>query len=145
MIGPLHPAYVAGIVDGEGCIGILRTRAKDHRSGWKYQLQICVVMREKWLMEALQRQYGGSVWAGERRQPQYAPVARWRIGDRKAGAFLRECQPFLKAKREQSMIALHFLSVRGHQHRKNAIARVIQEDCFWCARYANRRGVEKAA
>jgi hypothetical protein len=142
-VGRLHPAYIAGLVDGEGSISILRVRTSDSLSGWKYQLQICVVMREGWIMDALQAQYGGSVWRQQRREPHHSPVSRWRIGDAKALPFLDDIMPFLRAKFDRAALAKHFMTYKGHQHRKNAMARQIQEDCFWEQRRLNQRGVEK--
>ena len=143
--GPLHPAYVAGLIDGEGSISILRVRTHDSSSGWKYQLQVCVVMREGWLMRRLQRQYGGSVWHQPRRAENHASVYRWRIGDRKAIAMLDSVIEFLRAKRVQAYIAKHFMYHKGHEHRRTPEARTIQEDCFWEQRRLNRRGVERSS
>ena len=140
----LSPKYVAGLIDGEGCISIYKVDAPDYKRP-KLQLQITVVLREGWLLRYLQNQWGGSLKRYARKVPQQAPVSRWRLGDLAAVPFLRAIEPYLLAKREQANIALHFRASSGNDKRTNPLSQLIREDCYWCLRYANRRGVEKAA
>lgn len=141
---PLSLEYVAGLFDGEGCISIYRVEhPKDHQRA-KYQLQVAIVMREGWLLEQIQRQWGGSLRREDRSHlPNQAPVTRWRLGDRLATEFLRTLEPHLRAKREQAFIALHFRAHTGNDKRHDPACITIREDCYWVMRYANRRGVEK--
>lgn len=140
----LHPAYVAGIIDGEGCISIYKTQAKSGNA--KYQLQVAVVMREGWLMEMIKDQYGGNVRRDERNHKlneNHSVVYRWRVGDLKAKAFLKEILPYLRAKSVQAQLALHF-SEQKHLHlRADPTSRLIQQDCYHAVRYENRTGVGK--
>lgn len=117
---PIEPteatlAYVAGIIDGEGCIRIKRRR------GWRegsprYDLEITVTNTEKALLLWLQENLGcGSIYDKDRsaaRKPHWNPTFAWRVTELKAADLLRRIHPYLVIKKSQCETALEFQTFR---------------------------------
>jgi len=128
-------AYIAGIVDGEGSIGITRpmsfcskkqTRGtgkrpdvvernkKGHEKGairCPY-VQVSVANTNEWLIHWLHFNFGGSIYC---EQPGKNPLSkracwRWNITNKKAAEFLKLVLPYLKIKQEQAELAILFQS-----------------------------------
>lgn len=100
-------AYLAGIVDGEGYIGITadhRTRNPD-RPCWR--LRVAVTNTNEWLMQHLKFSIGGGtiILRSDKRQK---PCYQWEIGNRKAAEFLKLILPYLRLKRPQAELAIKF-------------------------------------
>jgi len=99
-------AYTAGIIDGEGYIGI--SRGGFHSSGTpKYRMRVIVGTTSEELVRLLQYNFGGSVakrkTTGNRKQ-QWA----WEIAALKAAKFLMKIYPYLLLKRKQAELCLSF-------------------------------------
>jgi len=101
----LHPAYIAGFVDAEGCVSLVRTCAR-------------LSIGQKWpaILEAIQRQYGGSI---TRRYDAQYTKSEWRIYGPSCRALLCVLQPFIFEKAEQVVLALSVTSVN---YRENDLA-----------------------
>ena len=101
----ISDAYVAGLLDGEGCIYIQHYKAK------YYHAVVEIGMTEKALplLQRIQQQYGGrirNIWgATEKWQAAY----HWALHSKKAAYFLRKVYPFLilKCYQAQLCIQLH--------------------------------------
>jgi hypothetical protein len=95
--------YLAGIIDGEGCISISKGTI-NHR---QQSIRIRVANTNFELIDWLHTQFGGKTnyikKKGNRR-----PQKMWSVLARKAAILLREIQPYLIVKREQAKIALLF-------------------------------------
>lgn len=94
-IDETYKAYLAGIIDGEGCLNF------DGALSNKFRL--VVGNNHKGLIEKLQRDFGGSVFSrlGEgRRQRNYL----WTFHGAKAIQLLHECYPYLIVKRKHADI-----------------------------------------
>lgn len=87
--------YVAGFFDADGCV-MIRKRA----------YTICAEASQKYpaICEALQRQFGGSIYKGKGRE-QYT----WHLGSLKAVEFLRKVLPYLVHKKRQAEIVIEFV------------------------------------
>lgn len=99
----MHPAYVAGILDGEGCISI---RANDRGD---LLPSVEITMSEKDLLELFAEQYGGEV----------KPVRAywtWRRYGQNGRTILRDALPYLTIKRRRTELVLEFLE----QHSKGS-------------------------
>ena len=94
-------AYVAGLIDGEGCIGIQENNQKH------YSLEITIGMSEKAksLLCLIQKDFGGSILKGRTATKKWAGSMRWRIGGVAAHAFLKKIAPYLLLKQAQAQIA----------------------------------------
>lgn len=98
MITDLQKAYFAGMIDGDGCISII----KEHSS---YTIQVTVLMTRKEVPELLHSLYDGRL-STHSRQENHKDVWCWRVSYQKAENFLLDIQPFLILKSEQCRLAL---------------------------------------
>lgn len=102
----LHPAYVAGLFDGEGCVSI---------GGYdKCRLQLEVANTHLPVLLQLKTQYKGSVQPTKKAVPQARQCYKWYVtGKSRSQSFLLEILPHLVIKREQVEHALALLSLIG--------------------------------
>ena len=97
--GKLLLAYVAGIIDGEGCIGI-------HSN----TVRVAVKQTNEWLIKFLKMNFGGHLvyqkhsWGN----PRSKPIWSWAVDAKKAHEFLQLILPYLQIKRPQAELALGF-------------------------------------
>jgi len=111
-------AYAAGILDGEGCINIVKQKRKIRRTINKrkyklykiqkpyYRLQVNVCNTQSEVITWLWLNWGGS------RQIRHIPLRRtmfyWYVVSRQAYHFLNDILPYLKLKRNQAKLAIAF-------------------------------------
>jgi len=108
-------AYLAGLIDGEGCICISKNhpvdkRGKVPRTHVQYNLELTITNTNlsiiRWLSEYAE---GRRVTKG-RRKPQWKTAYNWRATSREhLRSTLEVVLPFLQAKKRQAVIALAFL------------------------------------
>lgn len=107
--------YLAGLVDGEGCISILRMQMKrGKRTYLHFALQIRIANTQIRLVEWIRDRVGGKLYAqtyvtrirGNRKQAWH-----WHLGGYEASAFLRLVRPYLVIKGDQVDLALEFLGL----------------------------------
>lgn len=148
-------AYIAGIIDGEGCIIITRSRntAYDERvkaiekgggrplknpkpqNEWYYNLRVCVKMTDGKVIDYLYGVFGGVTGyreGDEVRKRQYD----WVITGTKAASALKEMLPFLVAKKNQAELGIRFM-LKRKQGRP-----VDQTFDTWCASELKRMHAE---
>jgi hypothetical protein len=99
-------AYAAGIIDGEGSI-------YSHVNSTKgsVAIRISVSMTDYCVPEWLHDKYGGSLNYRTPSNPRHKPYCQWAISSRQAAALLELLIPYLKAKKEQALIALEINSL----------------------------------
>jgi len=102
-------AYTAGIIDGEGSIGIYSHRTKS-KKGYTYDLIVSVWNTNEWLIRWLKMSFGGSTgpvpWYKE--QPRWKTRLKWAVYHDKAADFLELILPYLQLKRPQAELAILF-------------------------------------
>ena len=106
-------AYIAGIIDGEGCITIIRrniTPARPDMRSPSYGLRLTVNMCDREPVLFLQECFPAPVTVQSRpsevnRSPRY----RWYTSGLKATHILHSILPYLKGKRDQAEIGLDFM------------------------------------
>lgn len=92
-------AYMAGIVDGEGNIGV--------RSNGKYINPILQVTNtRKELLDWIEERFGGCVYANKERRPGRKLLWSWQVWGRSAQALLSLLLPFLVLKGEHAQLAI---------------------------------------
>lgn len=109
-------AYLAGLIDGECCIGAYNVRQKSSTKSPYAQITITTCMVTPFAVKLLQAVFGGTIKAmtktGNRRQ-----TFHWCVRNREAESCLRAVLPFLREKREQAEVALSLAELRrsrGH-------------------------------
>lgn len=106
-------AYAAGIIDGEGWIGISRFNRNALPT---FQPGVEVTMTEKALavIQWLQSEYGGNVYKKpDPQRPENAPCYRWSIVGEPAAIFLQKISPALLLKVEQAELIQKLLRIMG--------------------------------
>lgn len=114
-------AYFAGILDGEGHVGIAR-RAKGLDRPL-YQVKVMVRMTDPAPVFMLWREYPeGKLYFEDRTQKGWKPTYVWFLFDFDALRFLKEIQPFVVGKSDQVKLALSFLAHK----RRSTLRRKLQ-------------------
>ena len=98
----LDIAYVAGLIDGEGCVHLDVSRHRIHRA------RVSVGMTEPalGLLKSLKQGWGGTIYQARKATEKWAAAYTWHITGEKASVFLREVGPSLLLKAEQARLAL---------------------------------------
>jgi len=110
-------AYVAGIIDGEGSIGIYKKFGKDKRR--YYQLTVQVSNSNEWLIRWLQMAFGSYAYHHGHysceKIKRNREIYTWSIVGNKAVDFLKTIHPYLRLKKPQAEIAIRFQENRNHK------------------------------
>jgi hypothetical protein len=100
-------AYAAGIIDGEGCIGIYKRNALNRTAGGDgrrtYRTMITVAMCEPTIVEFLYRIFGGCQSRIRASGPKSRPQFSWTIAAVQAGRCAELLLPFLRLKNRQAL------------------------------------------
>jgi hypothetical protein len=108
----IHPAYIAGLTDGEGAIGINKRKKPELPRGYYYVVRVRISNNHRGALGKIQTQYGGTVGLNSNRPRPFLRVLHqnWQLelASRQAVKLLRDIQPYLIIKREQCELALAF-------------------------------------
>jgi len=119
-------AWVAGFVDGEGCIGIAKNKAV--KGGLEfYYLRLCVTQNTKLELIMLQKIYGGSV-------SPHGDGWQWIISAKKSLKPLKDILPYLRIKRKEAKLALEFQAQKRHGSIRDKEYLKEQEKYYWAMR-----------
>src|SRR3990167_1241169 len=122
MATEIEIAYCAGLIDGEGYIGVKKSKAYRNLTGrvtpgYHAILMVRMVNAEGVCFLAETR--GGWYYPETPRVKYGRLLHTWQISDKKAELALRLVLPYLRIKREnaETVIALRDLQAEGRQHR----------------------------
>ena len=101
-------AYLAGLIDGEGCIGIYARKPNGTRRFLYHQLQVIVGMGEPEAIDFMAQVTAGYHSLRYNRDIKGHTVHEIRLYGQKGASFLKEILPFLRNKRPQAEIAIEF-------------------------------------
>ena len=119
-------AYIAGFVDGEGCISITKRKDKEYKNGCSFYVNLRIVNTDLEILEWIQDilNVGGCI------------IKRKRIGNNKQCyelkyGCLQACKgvrlllPYIKVKKRQAKILLEFQKLKddNHQIGRNGVPR----------------------
>ena len=101
----LEKAYLAGLFDGEGCIGYYRNRKR-------YAPVVSISNTDARIIAWLHARLGGVIEPGSKKRPSHWKCLwEWRLRSKnQIIAFLSEIRPFLRIKGEQADLLLSHLS-----------------------------------
>ncbi len=131
-------AYIAGIIDGEGTIGIKKTNKRYST------IRVNVGNTNQWLIEFLQMQFGGYTWLNRPENNNWKECWRWEVVARKAYRVLILISPYLQIKRDQAELAIQFQQRR--MKGKNILSsedKIADEIDELAMKAWNKRGCEK--
>lgn len=132
-------AYIAGIVDGEGCIGLNINRSKTHTS---YRVKVAVANSNEWICQWLKLAFGGCVncttYSHTRK-----PMWQWITTANQAVTFLILIRPYLHLKQAQADLAISYQSSRiHHNHLVTDEERAVAEAQRIVMGKLNQKGIE---
>lgn len=133
----LSNQYVAGILDGEGCLGIKRVNSQESKNQC-YSVYIKVVMTDYKIPEMLARDFGGNTWE-RKRTDGWKNSKEWLItGRQRVSKFLEKTSKHLIVKKEQARILREFCSYKTSGHIPPEIVRK-RDDLYQQIRELNSR------
>jgi hypothetical protein len=93
--------YLAGIIDGEGCIRLSRSKTK--RGTPTYHIQVIISNTSLTLMNWLVAKVGGRSYKGSKGEDHWRERYCWAMpGNKRAITFLKEITPYLVIKKPQA-------------------------------------------
>lgn len=104
MITPTDLAWAAGIIDGEGCVHILRN--KHYVPSVSYILRVTVVNTDPRMLRKLQDFFGGNIMELAPRDVRHKRQWVWQVNSARAQRVLEQVRPYLVIKGEQADIGL---------------------------------------
>lgn len=117
----LDKSYIAGFVDGEGYIGIVR-------SGDRFILQVSIGQNDPSPLQFIQERYPGSLFLVTPKNGN--PIFTWRLSCKKAAAFLSEIEPYLINKKTQAQVGIKFQSLKSCGRKRTPEDREIEHSLF---------------
>jgi hypothetical protein len=97
-LAPTDLAYIAGLIDGEGCLLIYRKR--DRRGALHFRCILRISNTSQRVIDWLQLRLGGGAHAGRHTKAGHLPVFHWRCEGPRMAALLLAVRPFLVIKPE---------------------------------------------
>jgi hypothetical protein len=117
---PFESAYLAGIIDGEGTIGIYKLNKQHH-------VRLVITNTNSDLIQWVHQRVGGSVRPTDKRVAHHKQGFQVVAYGREATPILQACWPYLVVKRAQAELALSFqaeyISFRGRRVDDAVLAR----------------------
>jgi hypothetical protein len=114
-------AYAAGLIDGEGCIGISRINRTNY-SQWngnfnnhEYRLTVNINMTDRKALDFIYGAFGGYILPVKQYDLERLPVYRWEVRSKAAMQFLKQILFALRTKKEQAELAIRFQSLKSRQ------------------------------
>lgn len=123
---PIELAYAAGIIDGEGTIGITeiapggsRSDGRPMRVSPQFRVYVSVAMTEPGAVLFLADLFGmGNVYSRPPRRPGHKGVHSWSVSGPRAAFVVEAIEPYLRVKREQASVVLDFYRGREWKQRQ---------------------------
>jgi hypothetical protein len=128
-------AWLAGFVDGEGCVRIARDKNKAGRSTpYTYYLSVQISQKDPTVLRRIKETWGGTMWC--KNPERNGGVWNYHIKARKAQALLEAILPHLVLKREQAEMALAFQERRLSHPGPVQSDRTLDDEDYWALREA---------
>lgn len=107
---PMQASWLAGIVDGEGCISIWCEKRPGNRSGVRYRAALEVYNTNRDLIDAVRVMADGFVTIKSVAKPIKGHKECWKVSwnRRAVPGMLKMLRPYLVAKREQADLVMAF-------------------------------------
>jgi len=126
-------AYLAGIIDGEGHIGVYKTYYKNKTD--RYRTRVCVSTTSNFLIEWLLKEFGGFVKKKKMYSNKHKQGFTWQLSDKDADHVLEMVLPYLVIKRSQAILYLSYRKLQkttpktypGHSEVNTDLRREIHE------------------
>jgi len=129
-------AYIAGLIDGEGTIGIYRQGAAGH-----YQMKVCISNSSWALLEWIRERIGGALVLIHKATPKHREGWQLVVSHYQAAPLLLRCREFLQVKGPQADLVLSYMDEYHPGGRAPSEAQAARRRWYWDeTRRLNRRG-----
>jgi hypothetical protein len=109
-----HLAYVAGLIDGEGCLRIHR-QSKKTTSTFTAIVQMNMSNKARHIGEQMAATFGGALYEVKSTNPKWSDQWQWRISGDVASNFVKQIHPFLMLKQKQASLILRLHALKESQ------------------------------
>jgi len=133
-------AYLAGIVDGEGCIHIGKDNGSWGNRTPRYILVLQVSMVDKTPLLLAQFAFGGYLRLRHRKNLKWKPLWEWGIKSAKAVSCLRDLLPYLRTKRAEAELGITFWEQSNHE--KTFLPKTAEQIAFKESAYLGMRALK---
>lgn len=140
---PAAIAYAAGLLDGEGYVGINTAFDRKASKTLSYGVRVQITNTNAALMTWLLDHFGGHVAQDKNRRAGWKDAYRWTVNGRNAGQLLSALLPYLVIKREQANVGISLcdLQVRLGRRQPSPEDLAKKEEMKSKIHVLNRRGV----
>jgi hypothetical protein len=111
-------AYMAGLIDGEGCLGVQKTSP-----------ELSIGMTDEILVREIHTRYGGAFYTSTPKKETHLPVHHWKLTGYACGNLLRNVVPYMRIKKElaELVIAYYNTEFSYHDPRKGIAREAIRD------------------
>lgn len=136
----LTAAYVAGYIDGEGYLGIMKTMRHETAKNPTYMPVIKIASTDEWIIDWFKDSFGG--WKDKRTFPNqnHKDAYTWTIAGKKIEPVLRKVHPYLRLKKPQADIIFKRLKMYKPGYKFNDKEVEFMESLCIQIRELNKRG-----
>lgn len=137
-------AYIAGLIDGEGCITICRRKKKDKLiNNWYYQPNVIIANANRKIFD-IPMKYGGWIAVVKNEQikahDNWKQYYHWKITGNNMRKLLQDTVCYLVIKKEQAQIVLGFPNYKNIGRARTKAERKKQKDLRVKIQKLNRKG-----
>lgn len=135
-------AYIAGLIDGEGCIAITKRKIKRLETDyWYYEPQVIICNTDKRMIDFLVDYYSGYIVTGKKQKDHHKERYYWKMTGDNMRQLLRNVSPYLILKKKQASLILSFPRYNGNgQKCRTDTERQEQEDLWLAVKELNKTG-----
>lgn len=143
----MNEYYLAGLFDGEGWFSIRRAKASLYRGTreWAYQCSSHLVMRERYIIEAIQDRFGGTIRQVKKRSENHSDYWEWHLGGRDSVIFCEAMKDKLIAKARQAQLIIDFQAAKAENGNRPVPDEryAFYGECYEKMKTLNAKGVGK--
>jgi len=135
-------AYMAGLIDGEGCISIYRFPSTSRIKRNTYNMILRIGNTSKDMIDWINNNYEGSIHK-QKRDEGYKDSFLWSTGAKSAEKILRKTKRYMVSKKGHVKIALQFRETFRNGNCRNGYNKedeIIREYCYQSMKILNHRG-----
>jgi hypothetical protein len=109
--------YIAGMIDGEGCIQLVLNRNRRVHEGLTYVPTLSIYNTNREVLEWIKEQLGmGRVYLSKRERPPRKAQYVYMVKHNLMGKVLMEVKDYLRLKREHAELALKAIEILDKRH-----------------------------
>ena len=137
-------AYLAGIIDGEGNIGINLSKKGKWQNCDNYKIRLTISGTDMRLMNWLVENFGGWICKKPIYKKEHKQSYNWSLMCSQAGDVLEMVLPYLIIKRQQAMIMVSYRKLQAFKKytypQRKKYSESIREEIYEAIKYLNCRG-----